>query len=78
MALDSKSPEEVLAFWRDLKSAIRDRVKLSEVYDLSEIIDFVLEDSDAMERLADELEHKSHKDFALRLAEAHGLIKEES
>lgn len=73
MAMDSKSPDEVLAFWRDLKAVIQDKVAISQVYDLHEILAFVLEDVEARDRLFEELERKEYRYEVIRLAEAHGI-----
>jgi hypothetical protein len=77
MAHRSANPDEILKFWRELKETIKSNMTLGQVYDRTEIIDYVLEDGCAREALTEALEQKENKGLIIDLARSHGLKAED-
>lgn len=41
MSIESKSPKEVLAFWRELKGTIREQCSPGEVFDIDDLVEYL-------------------------------------
>lgn len=77
MAHRSADPDEVLKFWRELKGTITGNLAIGQVYDRTEIIDYVLEDGCAREALCEALAQKENKGMIIDLAKSHGITAED-
>ena len=74
MSAESKNPEEVLRFWRDMKDAIASNCNPGDVFEVSEIVESALDTYETELREAIDA-MKKPGDFVLNLSCFEGLAE---